>query len=464
MRTKAPADVAAEVAPDDLEILGPATDRGSGNVLHGSVGGAAVLVRRLPAGPDARARAHADFLARRLLDVEHPALVAVRAVQSDWRQLDIVYDAPQVELSLAALGTERRLTAGEVVTVGRALADALLHLQRAGLCHGRLTAADVLVRPDGSVGLTGYGVAAILGSAGSADDDVRDLIALLLLSLEDDTSAGLRRALESLVRDDEGRVEVLLDVLEAVQVLPTRIRLANQVGGLPVPRPPRRAFRAQPLWGRGQRLLPARAGWGFLGGILPAALGVLLLAGWIGASLGPPAPDESVTAQPTRGPAAPEAAPRATASPTPAPAPTGTAAATAAPGPSSTDWRSVLTELNRRRTAVLAAADERQLSTVDAVGSSAYASDVALVRALAARRAVGRDVRTDVVSVSVRSAGADRADLTVVDVLRPYTIVAVSGPQRGSVLEQRLGRSARTTVLVLVRVADSWRVAQAQPG
>jgi hypothetical protein len=123
----------------------------------------------------------------------------------------------------------------------------------------------------------------------------------------------------------------------------------------------------------------------------------------------------------------------------------------------------VLSGLNTARGQVLGVADERQLATVDAPGSSAYAADLALVRALAARGAVGREVRTDIVSVTVRSAGADRADLTVVDVLRPYTIVAVSGPQRGVILERRLGRSARTTAVVLVRAAGSWRVAEVQP-
>lgn len=124
----------------------------------------------------------------------------------------------------------------------------------------------------------------------------------------------------------------------------------------------------------------------------------------------------------------------------------------------------MLAELNTARGLVLGAADERRLATVDAPGSSAYAADLALVRALAARDAVGRNVRTDVVSVTARSVGTERADLTVVDVLRPYTIEAVRGPRRGTVLQRRLGRSARTTTVVLVRVSGAWRVAEVQPG
>ena len=478
--TPSGADVEA-ASPAELEILGPATDRGSGTVLHGRQGGRRVLVRRVPAGPDARSRSHAALLARRLLEVDHPGLLPVRAVLSDWRWLDLVYedlvyDDQQGETSLAALGRTRRLAAGEVVSVGLAVAESLLCLHDVGLCHGRLSAADVLLRPDGEVLLTGYGVAAVLGSAGSVEDDVRDLVALLLLSL-DDTAGALRRSLEPLARSDQGRADVLISVLHQSSFPPMPVRIAEpagRIGGLPVPRPPRRSSSVERLKQSLRRLLPApRLGWRFLGGVLPAALGVLLLAGWLGASLQTPAPDEPVTAQPAPGPGrsspAPAAPPAPTAPPVP-PAPTAPpapAAPTAPPAvrhPAPTDWRSVLAELNTARGLVLGAADERRLATVDAPGSSAYAADLALVRALAARDAVGRNVRTDVVSVTARSVGTERADLTVVDVLRPYTIEAVRGPRRGTVLQRRLGRSARTTTVVLVRVSGAWRVAEVQPG
>jgi hypothetical protein len=116
----------------------------------------------------------------------------------------------------------------------------------------------------------------------------------------------------------------------------------------------------------------------------------------------------------------------------------------------------VVDELNRRRAALLAAPDLSGVSGVDAPGSSAFASDAALVRALRARGAAARGADTEVVSVHVQSAGPIRADVEVMDRLTAHSIVSTSG----QVLEHRPARGARVSVLVLVRGADGWRVAQ----
>jgi hypothetical protein len=116
----------------------------------------------------------------------------------------------------------------------------------------------------------------------------------------------------------------------------------------------------------------------------------------------------------------------------------------------------VVDELNRRRAALLAAPDLSGVAGVDAPGSSAFASDAALVRALRARGAAARGADTEVVAVHVRSAGPVRTDVEVVDRLTAHSIVSASG----QVLEHRPARGARASVLVLVRDADGWRVAQ----
>lgn len=123
----------------------------------------------------------------------------------------------------------------------------------------------------------------------------------------------------------------------------------------------------------------------------------------------------------------------------------------------------MLTGLDDARSRLFAAPTEDRLGTVDAPGSSAYAADRALVRDLVAHGAASSGLHTEVRSVAVRSAGPQHAELTVVDVLHPYRIVS-TGAGAGRVLQQRLGRPARTTDVVLVRSAGQWRVAEVGPG
>jgi hypothetical protein len=432
--------------PDaETEVLGPVADRGSGTVLAAVHAGREALIRRLVAEPDARARARMALLAQRLVGLDGPALLPVVAVHSRWDVLDVVYDAPPLATSLAALAARRNLTPGEVLYVGLALADGLTALESTGHTHGRLTAADVLLTPDGAVLLTGYGIAGVLGSGGSMVEDVQDLRGLLGCLDESGRLAGHLEASQDAcgveLERGEGSAAAFAAVLRTVPQQAIAPRLPGRPAGLPLARPPARSTLRE-KWSRLRVPLLPRLGWRVLGGALPAALGVLLLAGWLGASLGPPPPEEPVTAAPS---------PSGTASP-----PISVPTPTLSPG----DWRGIVDELNARRARLLAAPAEGRLRTVDAVGSSAYAADHAIVRSLRARSASGVDVRTELVSVDVRTAGSDRADLTVVDVLRPYTIRGADD----QVLVQRNGRGERTTDVVLVRTDDGWRVAQVSPG
>ncbi|MDQ1649147.1 MAG: hypothetical protein QOG60_1204, partial [Frankiaceae bacterium] len=172
-------DLEAPAAPARLGE--PARDRGSGRVFTGEWDGQPVLVRRLPGSTDLAVRARVDRLATRLVGLEGPGLVRVLAFASGWASLDLIQESPEVIGSLATVSQRRSLRPGEVVGVGLRLAVALEQLHEQDLTHGRLHAGDVLVGDDGDVLLTGYGVAGVIGSAGSSADDVRDLAGLLLL-------------------------------------------------------------------------------------------------------------------------------------------------------------------------------------------------------------------------------------------------------------------------------------------
>ena len=426
-----------------------------------------VVVRRLSLPFDERLRAHARLLAERLVGLDSPLLVPIREVRPTSDGLELVLEQPEDARPLHELVGDGELAPGQVVTLGVDLAEALAELHDLGLTHGRLRAEDVLVRRDGVVLLTGYGVTAVLGSAGRPADDLRDLLDLLT-DLVPGSSPGwlapMREAVDA--GEDEARTvgAGLVAAGPRAQPLPGAVP-----AGLPVPRPPvarhgaprHRALRHRASGGR--RALAgslSNRGLRSLALLVPAALGIVLLAGWIGAT-------SSLEPQGERpAPAAEQPSPvQPSGQPSPAPANRGPGTPSPSP-PRPPDWRAVLTQLDVARAGVLAAPDEARVADVDAPGSSAYADDLAAVRALESRHAVARGVRFDLQSVRVRSAGQWRADLEVVDALRPHSIVASSGADGGSggaVLEQRPGRGRRTSVVTLVRTDDGWRVAQVIP-
>jgi eukaryotic-like serine/threonine-protein kinase len=481
-------------------VLAPVEERGAGDVWSGRLDGEPVVVRRLEAPLDARARAHGLLLARRLLEPDTPSLVRVRSVRATWQGFEVVLDCPPVALALASLLERRRLAPTEVVAVGLAVSQALHRVHGCGLTHGRLQAADILIAPDGSALLTGHGIAGVLGSAGRPEDDVRDLAMLLLLAAEPDAAgrldpdrtvdlnrtadldrtADLHRTVElppvqprpdplrDLLSDIAGSAEAvdartLHDGLAALPLRAMPVRLGpRERTGLPVPRPAARTRRLSWLY----PVLPSRS-LRVLGMLVPGALGLLLLAGWLGASS--PSPDDvSEPSGPAQSrPAAPfppgSASPaRLPDPPPPGPSPPGPPPP-AVHAPAASDWRSVLTGLEAARAGLFAAPDEQRVAAVDAPGSSAYADDLAAVRALRKRHVIARGVQAELRSVTVRSAGSERADLEIVDVLPAHQIVSgAAGGSPGAVLEERPGRAARTSVVTLVRVGSGWRVAQIQ--
>ncbi|MDT3446130.1 serine/threonine protein kinase [Pseudofrankia sp. BMG5.37] len=143
-----------------------------------------VRLIRLPADPVRRGRAASA--GRRLIQLSHAHLVPVLAVEEVDDGLAVVMARVPEAVSLRRLLAARdRLEPGEVVTVGLPVAQALAATHEAGLAHGTLTPADILLEPNGRPQLAGIGVAALRalaagGPAPTAAGDVYDLADLLL--------------------------------------------------------------------------------------------------------------------------------------------------------------------------------------------------------------------------------------------------------------------------------------------
>lgn len=103
----------------------------------------------------------------RLHEFRHPHVARLLDLRRDRSRVVLVQEfIPGV--SLATLLTERdHLSGAEVVTLLTPVADALGAAHDAGLLHGNLTPASVLVTPDGRPMLTDLGVWQSLGTTGS---------------------------------------------------------------------------------------------------------------------------------------------------------------------------------------------------------------------------------------------------------------------------------------------------------
>ncbi|WP_007516903.1 hypothetical protein [Pseudofrankia saprophytica] len=143
-----------------------------------------VRLVRLPADPVRRGQA--ATAGQRLTQLRHPHLVPVLAVEEVDDGLAVVTaQVPEAVSLRRLLGARGRLDPGEVVTVGLPAAQALAAAHAAGLAHGTLTPADILLEPNGRPQLAGIGVAALRalaagGPAPTTAADVFDLADLLL--------------------------------------------------------------------------------------------------------------------------------------------------------------------------------------------------------------------------------------------------------------------------------------------
>lgn len=166
-----------------LELLGCAAWGETWRARDAATGGAATVVRLNGA---AVSEAAADSLVRFRHEHAMPVLAAVRAGGSLALRLP-----PLPRLSLRTLLAGRpTLRAGEAVTLGLPLAQALAAGHGWGLVHGGLDPGDVLLESDGRPVLLGLGFAAIAGQAAAPVDDVHALALLLTRCLGDAEGPG----------------------------------------------------------------------------------------------------------------------------------------------------------------------------------------------------------------------------------------------------------------------------------
>jgi hypothetical protein len=392
-----------------------------GRALPGELPGVGECRLRLLRMPvDEGLRARALTLARDLTAMDEPGLLAVRQVRKAYDGVALVYGhGPDDATGLHEIARRRLLRAGEVVTLGVGLSWALAHAHAAGIVHGRLADADVLIGADGRPVLTGMGVRGVLGAAGEPAADVRALERMLgsLLDRETPSAAKVERALAHGSTSAAGLAALLAAAAPAVPIhvgdaapSPGEAPAGRRARSRGVPR-----FR-RPAWLR-PRILVAGAGIVLLGA----------LAGWATAP-------------------GPHAAARHSQGSRPSVATAG--------GP---DWRQVLTTLDRARSAAFARPDVAALSAVDAPGGAAYRYDAAAVSSMRARGVHAGELRLVLESVAVESASPRRAVLRVTDRLLPYQLRDATG----TVVSNVAGRASATHRIELA-VADAggsgWRV------
>jgi hypothetical protein len=147
-----------------VTITGRAPDGGSGDVWAGTLepAGEPCVVRLVRLPGDVARRRRAVAAARPLIELRHPHLVPVLAVSEVEDGLAVVMEQVEEAVSLRRLiGARGRLEPGEVVTIGLPVAQALTAAHAAGLVHGSLGPADILLEPNGRPQLAGIGIGAL---------------------------------------------------------------------------------------------------------------------------------------------------------------------------------------------------------------------------------------------------------------------------------------------------------------
>ena len=344
-----------------------------------------------------------------------PHLVRLRRVLADGDDRVLVLDLADGGPLAGLLAARGRLRPGEVVTAVAPVAAALQDAHAAGLAHGRISLASVLLTAEGMPVLEGLGLEPLRPAPERLDPadprlaarDVQALAGLCAHLLTgrpaDAVPAGpLAAAVRAGLADDPCSAGELSAALLA-------------------------ACPAEPLEG----LVPVmsqtrteRSRWLLTVVAAAAVLAAVVAVGWTWGA---------------HQPAAARVAP----------------AASAARGQ---DWRGVLDALDARRAQAFARAEPGLMSQVWLAGSAADSQDRASVDRLRSDRRTAVGVRHVVTAAQVLVVGPDRVELSVVQHLGAQQVL-----RDGRVLERRpAGRPARCTV-VLVRAAGGWRVAEVRP-
>ena len=463
--------------------------------------GETVALKRLRADADPAAVRALRREATALASLDTPYIVRLRQVVGDILVLD---HAPGG--SLAALLSRRGdLQPGEVVTVAAPLAAALAAAHAVGLVHGDLSPSNVLFTADGMPLLSDLGLARFTGervdavsgtaeyvdpvvAAGGPPGPASDVWALAAIChhmlagspphagggvdhvlaaavagaraplglLAPRASRSLVAVVEAALSADPSRrptAEAFATALQRAQA-PAPVRLA---GAPPVSAPvpdvrethvvPRPTAPPAPTPAR-RRRRPS----GLVLGCVVLVLG-LLAGGLVWARSGEragqvsalpvarqlPAP-QSPTLQPGPGPSAP---------PPPVPG-----------APAEPAWGPVLDGLDRQREQAFAQGAPALLDRVWVPGSTGATGDAAALASLISAGRTAWGVRHEVRALRRTTWSAGHAELRVTDVLTPQVLRDAAG----SAVQSLPGRGEAAYDVVLVQVADGWRIAELTPG
>jgi hypothetical protein len=393
------------------------------------VGECEVRLLRLPVEEAIRARAHS--VAANLVDLDDAGLVGVREVRTSYDGVALVLAAlPSPMLGLHLLARRRQLSAGEVVTLGVAIAWALAAAHAAGITHGRLRDADVLIDPGGRPMLAGVGVMGVLGSAGDPADDVRGL-ARMLLSLLDEQSPGAAKVTQALHNPISTATELAPALAAAAAAVP--IRLRESAIAEPVEPPAeieaglRSSWRRSPLGGLLSNALGG-VSWRRVSRVAGVGAGIVMLAGVIG-WVSVPGPASSAVSPASK--------------------------------TSATDWAGVLASLDVTRAQAFAAPGTVALEAFDAAGSAAFDFDAVAVTSLRSQGAHATGLRMVLSAVTVKAESPREVTLVVTDSRSAYVVRDAKQQVLASVAARAQARH-----LIVLRVAvypgraPKWRMAQ----
>jgi eukaryotic-like serine/threonine-protein kinase len=429
-----------------------------------------------------------------LATVSHEHIVRLRSVVPTDDGLVLVLDYAEGGSLAAVLAARGRLSAGEVVTIGAPLAQALADVHARGLVHGDVTPGNVVFDGSGRPLLADLGVASLAGNragppggtVGYADpvvgagpaSDVHGLAAVCFTALTGvapyrEGDGGVAQPLRPLA---PGAPAVLVVAIEAglapdpaerpdanafsralfAACSPVAVRLVQVTQ--PVVNPHTRDIGSRPAPAPGEPP-PGRHRWSPRRAVLvrravTVACAVALLGAAVGAGIGWAWAGDSHRAS-----ASPDSA--SPVSPFSDTMPTASAVATTAPAAAAsavtpTDWTVVLRALDSARDAAFADARADELEAVYVPGSAALVADRDTLSQLVKAGLHARGLHFALVSVRAVSLSPGEVRLAVRDTLAGYEVVDPSGS-----VAPVAGRGLRSWTVVLRTQSPTgpWRIA-----